>query len=244
MKEQIQLLVSLQEVDIQMDLHQGNLVRLPNETQELARNLVVIRREISVAQERLSLVEKSLKQKERDLANEQEKIRRSEKRLLSIKNEKEYNALSREVKLGKKVVGELEESILELMQEAENLNKSISRKQSDYEEFEVSLNEKKAETERAGKEAQEALGSLSVERDKIAQGVERDFLKRYDTVKKGRGNPMTELIDGSCGECHMTLPAQQAIRVLKQEEMLTCPNCQRILYVKPENIPEYNKLEA
>ncbi len=92
MKEQIMLLAKLRDVDREIDVHEGNLTKLPLEVQDIARNLVTIRREIAEDREKLSGIEKELRAKEGDLASEQEKIKRSERRLLGIKNQKEYNA--------------------------------------------------------------------------------------------------------------------------------------------------------
>ena len=244
MKEQLQLLEELQEIDSQIARHQHDLDRLPGEVQELARSLVVIRREMSEAVEKSPELEKELRRKESDLAIEQEKIKRSERRLLGIKNQKEYNALSREVKLGKKVASEIEEAILNFMTEIEAIKKTIDKKQKDYENFEQAFLKKKSESESAGAQAKEALVSLGQERDRIIIALEGNLLKKYETVRQARGNAVAEVKNGSCTGCHMAIPAQLSIRVLKQEEMITCPNCQRILYVKPENIPEFNKLDS
>jgi uncharacterized protein len=244
MKEQIMLLAKLRDVDREIDVHEGNLTKLPLEVQDIARNLVTIRREVSEDKEKIAGLEKELRLKEGDLATEQEKIRRSEKRLLGIKNQKEYNALSREVKLGKKVAGELEESVLTLMSSIENLKKGLAKKESDYADFEKTLLEKKAEAEQITKVAQDALQGLQVEKDLITENIDRDFLKRYIVIKKARGEAVVELLNGSCAGCHMALPAQLVIRILKQEEMIICPNCQRMIYVAPENIPETNRMES
>jgi predicted nucleic acid-binding Zn-ribbon protein len=244
LKEQLLLLERLQEIDNQIDRYESDLARVPLEVQEIARNLVVIRREIAEARDRLQVVEKDLRKKEQDLSIEQDKIKRSERRLLNIKNQKEHNALSREVKLGKKVVGEIEETILEFMGEIETLNKSLERKQSDYEGFEKGLLDKKAEAQEIENQANSALTKLNSEKDRVAEAINGSFLKRYATVKKARGNAVAELNNGSCTGCNMALPPQLNIVVLKQEEMVICPNCNRILYVKPENIPEHNKLES
>jgi uncharacterized protein len=244
LREQLQLLEQLQEIDSQVDRWESDLTRLPLEVQDLARNLVVSRREIAESRERLTALEKDLKKREQDLASEQEKIKRSERRLLGIKNQKEYNALSREVKLGKKVVGELEEAILGLMTETEGIRRSLERREREYEETEKTMLEKKHEAETSTTTAKGALVSLTSEKEKITEAIDREFLKKYQTVKRVRGNALAEMHNGSCTGCHMTIPAQLAIRVLKQEEMIICPNCNRILYVKPENIPEFNKLEA
>lgn len=244
MKDQLQLLERLQEIDVQIDRHEKDLARVPLEVQDIARNLVLIRREIAEFEERLEAVQKDLRKKETDLNAEQEKIKRSERRLLNIKNQKEHNALSREVKLGKKVSGEIEESVLEFMGQIESLTRILERKRNDYQEFEKRLLEKKAEAQEVESGANSALTSLNSEKLNVSEAIEGQFLKRYVTVKKARGNAVAELKNGSCTGCNMAIPPQLNIKVLKQEEMVICPNCNRILFVKPENVPEHNKLEA
>ena len=244
MKEQIRLLEELQRIDHQIDGHESDLTRLPLEIQETAKALVVLRREMSDAGDKSSAVEKELRRKEQELAIEQEKIKRSERRLLGIKNQKEYNALSREVKLGKKVATEIEEAILEFMGELETIKKTLERKEKEYAECEATLLAKKAEAEQITAKARDALSALISEKEKVLAQVEGDFLKKYGTLKKARGTAVAEMQNGTCTGCHMAIPPQLNIRVLKQEEMITCPNCHRILYVKPENIPEFNKIDS
>jgi uncharacterized protein len=244
LKEQLQLLAKLQEIDHHIDQHEHELARLPLEIQDIARGLVGLRREIAENKEKLGAIEKDLRKSEQDLAVEQEKIKRSERRLLGIKNQKEYNALSREVKLGKKVAGEIEDAILGFMTETESLKKGLEKKETDYQILESDLLIKKAEAEAVTGQAKEALVDLSAEKEKIAEAIEREFLKKYQMVKKARGTGVAELDNGTCTGCHMTLPPQLNIRILKQEEFIICPNCNRILYVKPENVPVYNKIES
>lgn len=244
MKEQIRLLEQLQEIDKQIFQYEQELERYPQEVQEIARSLVTTRREISEGRERLGVLEKDLRKKEQDLAIEQEKIKKSERRLLGIKNQKEYNALSREIKLGKKVAGELEDLILGLMSAVEGLKTSLEKKDQEYEENEKRLLEKKAEAETVTADAGNALTLLNLEKAKISEAIDRDFLKRYETVRKARGTAIAELLNGSCAACHMAVPPQLNIRVLKQEEMIVCPNCLRILYVKAENVPEANSIDS
>jgi predicted nucleic acid-binding Zn-ribbon protein len=244
LREQIQLLEQLQEIDDQIDRWERDLARLPLETQDLARSLVSIRREVTQARERQAELETTQKKNEKDLAAEQEKIKRSERRLLNIKNEKEYNALSKEIKLGKKVVAEIEEAVLAAMSEIEALKTSLERRDKEYEELEKELLSKKSEIESTASQAEVALVTLNEEKARLTESVEMDLLKRYQIVRKARGNALAELTNGSCTGCHMTIPAQLVISVLKQEEMVICPSCHRVLFVRPENIPEFNKLET
>ncbi len=128
LKEQLQLLARLQEIDHVIDQHENELTRLPLEIQDIARGLVILRREIAENKEKLEAIEKDLRKSEQNLAWSRRRSKRSERRLLGIKNQKEYNALSREVKLGKKVVGEIEDAILGFMSETESLKKPWIKK--------------------------------------------------------------------------------------------------------------------
>jgi predicted nucleic acid-binding Zn-ribbon protein len=242
LKEQLQLLERLQEIDVEIDRHEDELNRLPREAQEIARSVVALRREISEGSEKLSVIEKEQRKREQDLAIEQEKIKRSEKRLLSIKNQKEHGALTREIKLGKKITGEIEDALFHLMGDFEGLKKSVDRKQAEYNKLEEDLVATKSQADNVCDSAKEAVDTLKVERLQIAEQIDRDFLKRYEIVKKARGRALAEVEGGSCKGCYIILPPQLNIRILKQEEFILCPNCNRILYVKPENIPEQNKL--
>lgn len=243
LKDLLLKLVELQEIDIQIDFYQEHLDSMPVELQEMAKAIVGLRHEIDDAIALLATVEGDLKSKEQDIAVEQEKIKKSERRLLSIKNLKEHDALSREIKLGKKVAGEIEEHILELIGRNEDLKKSIDKKQSDLKKYEETIVEKKEKAEQLMTKAKEAVKDLFAQKDEIVSDIDHEILKRYQTVKKARGNALAQMINGSCTGCYMIVPPQLNIRVLKQQEFLTCPNCNRILYVKQENIPENNKTD-
>ena len=243
MKDLLLKLVELQEIDLQIDHYQNDLDRIPLELQEMAKSMVSLRHEIDDAMVQQAAIEKELKVKEQDIAVEQEKIKKSERRLLSIKNLKEHDALSREIKLGKKVAGEIEESILEMITQTEDLKKTIDKKQAELSNLEKILVEKKGETEQLMATAKESVTALLTQKETIIVDVDPEYLKRYQIVKKARGNAMAEMINGSCKACYISVPPQLNIRVLKQQQFLTCPNCNRIRYVKQANVPENNTMD-
>ncbi len=243
MKDLLLKLLELQDIDVQIDHFQQLIDQLPLELQEMAKTMVALRHEIDEAAAQGAVLEKELKSKEADISVEQDKIKKSERRLLSIKNLKEHDALSREIKLGKKVAAEIEELILELINQTDDLKKSVKKKQSELSGLEKLIVDKKADTEKLLETATKSVSALNEQKEKITADIDQEYLKRYQIVKKARGNAMAEMINGSCTGCYMSVPPQLNIRVLKQQEFLTCPNCLRILYVKQENIPQNNKVD-
>ena len=101
--------------------------------------------------------------------------------------------------------------------------------------------DKKAESEKILSQAAKALESLKIEQQELAENVTKEYYKRYTMVRKLRGDAVVELINGSCNGCHIAIPPQLGLRILRQQEFILCPNCHRILYVKPENIPLPNE---
>ena len=75
MKTQLGLLEQLQAIDTLIDIHESNREKLPLEVQTIARNIVVLRREIDDAKSKLDTFGTDLKKKEADLALENEKIK-------------------------------------------------------------------------------------------------------------------------------------------------------------------------
>lgn len=243
LKNQLILLSELQEIDSKIDKYENNLAKFPAEAQEIARKLVVLRRELDEAETELKEIQDIQRKKEAELAVEQDKIKKTEKKLLNIKNQKEYNALLREVKLGKKVEGELEEAILELINRIEALNKEIDKKTKLKDSLDSNLQEKKKAAQEAESEAASELTKLNESKAEVAKDIKSQYLKRYGTIKQARGTALAEVENGTCNACHMSVPPQLAIKVFKQEELIICPSCQRMLFVREENIPEYNKME-
>lgn len=69
-------------------------------------------------------------------------------------------------------------------------------------------------------------------REKAAQDIEPQLLKRYETIKSQRVPVMAQLIDSQCGGCNISLPVAVVEACKNQERIVECENCGRILYVK------------
>ena len=58
---------------------------------------------------------------------------------------------------------------------------------------------------------------------------------RYKRLRKSKGATTVVGIDhGNCGGCHMKLPTQEVLSCKSRQELVTCPNCGRILYFTRE----------
>ena len=94
--------------------------------------------------------------------------------------------------------------------------------------------------------AEASLAKLEARREEAGQAVPKPILKRYEFIRSRLKNPVIVPVDaGICSGCHISIPPQSFIELQKGTQILSCPNCQRLIYwsdhVRP---PEDAQAEA
>jgi predicted nucleic acid-binding Zn-ribbon protein len=78
---------------------------------------------------------------------------------------------------------------------------------------------------------QKELAGLQSNRGDLAAAVEEGTLSRYERLLKQKGqNVVVGIQHGVCGGCHMQLSRSVIVLCQGEQEVVTCPNCARILY--------------
>lgn len=231
MKEDLQLLWELQKIDLELKAIEEDRDRFPKEIKKLDEKQKLEKERILKEKEKLEALEKERKQKEKHLFGEQEKIKRSEGRMAEVKTNKEYQALLTEIETFKEAVGRVEEEILVIMDQIEELKKQISKR-----EKEIALTLEQVEAEK--KEIQERMNRGEVlwkekleRREVLSKQVESKLFQLYNTLKEKRqGIGMVSARNETCQGCYVNVPPQLFIEVQKNNSLIRCPNCNRILY--------------
>jgi predicted nucleic acid-binding Zn-ribbon protein len=88
-----------------------------------------------------------------------------------------------------------------------------------------------AELDRREATLQQELAGVEADREAAAAAVEATACNRYQRLFNGKGGRVVVGIQhGVCGGCHMRLPTQIIVQVRGEQELVTCPNCARILF--------------
>jgi hypothetical protein len=231
LKEQLELLWELQKIDLELKGIKEERDRYPKEMKKLDERQKIEKDRVQKEKERAESLEKTRRQKEGHLNLEQEKIKRAEGRMSEVKTNKEYQALLSEIDTIKEANSRIEEEILQVLDEIDELKKDLSKR-----EKEVGVTLEKIEGDRKKIQEKMALDDKvwdeQIERREIlSKQIESKLFKLYNTLKDKRGGVgVVNVKNETCQGCFVNVPPQMFIEVQKNNALIRCPHCNRILY--------------
>ncbi|MFP3870648.1 MAG: zinc ribbon domain-containing protein [Syntrophobacteria bacterium] len=231
MQKTLQLLIELQEIEKRIQALTEEKARAPEQIAVLKEEVRSAETRLEQQQEMLESARKLRQQLEQEVAEQEERTLRSKKRLLEAKSNKEYQALLKEIEDIGGSVREREDRIIEEMERAEQLQRLLQEQKIVVEKARRRVEQEGAQLKKQAETADALIESLRKQGEKLKPQIPRESLDKYRFLKNHRaGTALAPVNKGTCQVCHMNLPPQLFIDLQKNEQMLQCPNCQRIIY--------------
>jgi predicted nucleic acid-binding Zn-ribbon protein len=229
----LKFLAELQAIDLKLDAFQNEKLGFQKELLALDEKLGAARDAVSLKQDELNGIEKEKTELEDNLASESDSIIRSETRLKEIKTQKEYQAVSKEISAAKKIKAELEEQLLQKIARIDELKAEVNAMESDLTVLEENINSQKSEVHGKIEELEKSSSTDIAERESLVKSIQPALLNRYTMLRERRqGLAVVEARNGSCLGCNMNLPPQVYNNLFNAENLISCPHCQRLLYLR------------
>jgi predicted nucleic acid-binding Zn-ribbon protein len=160
-----------------------------------------------------------------------ERIEKYSHQQLQTKKNDEYRALSNEIENCRKQIFEIENREIECMEQIESAQKQVKAAQAAADHARREMESQVGELDTRERKLKVELAELEAARESAAAAVEDAARHRYQRLFNGKGGRVVVGIQhGVCGGCHMRLPTQVVVQVRGDQEMVTCPNCARILF--------------
>ncbi len=229
--DQIKKLVELQGIDSEMIKLKNRLVEAPKHLEELQASLESVDEQISHVKERLDLLTQQKKKLGQDIEDDSNKVKKSKNKLMMVNNTKEYHAMMREMdnleKLNRFREDEMTNLIEDIQVHQEKMEELTSQRKSVNEELAISQSTLDSEMEDINKR----IRVLEKNRKKACADVPVPILARYNFIKDRLNNPVIVSVRrGICTGCYISIPPQSFIEIQKGEQILSCPNCQRLIF--------------
>ncbi len=239
MREQIEILASLQNVDREIKDKTIAKKALTDEIEKRENEIGLKRREAAQLKAEWSEKEKLRREKDAQLQDEGRKATDKRMRMTRIKNIRELQALQHEVDQIKMQNSLIEEELIAIMEDLETRAAALHEREEEVKTLEQAWGAEKAALEAQVAEIDKAIAEIQSGRQTIASQLGGDLIGRYEMIFQRRGGTaVVGVTDGICQGCYMNIPPQLANEIRKNERLNLCPSCHRILYYKPAESTE------
>lgn len=238
-KEQIALLVELQEVDMVTLSLREQKAQLP-ETPAAVKHLIEQAQNALTETARLQKeTQATWKNLESELESQEASIQKSKGRLNDLKTNKEYQAHLFEIDLAGKKRGQVEEQLLLIMDSAEAVDQQVLAAKEEAVRQEAALAAALIKVEAAEADIDRELEVLSQSHERLARQLDEKLLKEYEQVRSSYSDrPMVPIQGGTCSGCQLQVPPQLVSEVRRGEALHVCSHCQRFLFWPSEETPD------
>ena len=232
MKEKIRLLIELQDCDNRIKEIVNKKNEGPLRVQRLKDDLAATEKQFQEQSDRLDMLKKERRNIEREVQEVESKIEKSTVKLSNIKSNKEYTAALKEIEDLKNIKFSTEDRVIQIMEETEELERISLEHKDRRTELATRVDEDIAAIEKKLSALGKELRKLEVNRLSLTGAIDdKDVLKTYLLLRDRKGGQaISSVIRGVCQTCHLGFPPQKFNELMRGNSLLTCPNCNRIIY--------------
>jgi predicted nucleic acid-binding Zn-ribbon protein len=136
-----------------------------------------------------------------------------------------------EIETCNKEITSKEDEVLAIMEKMESQEKAMEEGKRSFALNQEEVKKRRAELQNQMEELGVKLQNLQSDRSRLLEGISSPLLKQYSRIAGARkGVALAEARDYSCQVCHVRLRPQMFNEVKKNEQIITCESCNRILY--------------
>jgi hypothetical protein len=227
-------LVALQSLDTAADTARRRLAELPAAEQALADEVARVAATVDAVKTKLAESQTARRQFEKDVAAVDARLARFSDHKAAVKTNQEYTALLHEISTAQAEKTAVEDQILVRMEESENLARDQKAAEAVLAQTKREADEKRAAITKERTTLDAEVTRLTDQRKGEVAGVDARGLATYEQLLKGRrGIAVAKMVGESCTACHVRLRPHFVQQIRRNEGLVQCESCQRILYFEP-----------
>ena len=233
-------LVKLQSVENSLRAAKTKLARCRRNVIIKENELRTFQNSLQAKQEEIQLTKIQADRLELELKSTEQTLTKYRAALNVAKSNKEYAAILTELNTTKADSSKVESQVLELMKNIDADQAQCDRIKQQIEQAKNELAKIRKQTEEQAEKYEDEIAQIEHQWQQAAHDVPASALETFKRVAEtydGEGLAEIEIPDNrseiyTCGGCFMTLTTETANTLMSRDEILRCPNCTRILYIK------------
>ncbi len=229
--KKLKALEKLQAIDSKIDEVKKIRGALPEEVQDLEDEIAGYQTRIEKQAEEKKEFENSISANKSAIKDAEKLIKKYEEQQMNVRNNREYDAITKEVELQQLEIQILEKRIKEAYEKIEAKEEESKATNETLKERKNNLASKKEELESIVKESEDDKQKMDKDRAKASKNVDERLLNSYEKVRKNMRNGLAvvPVRRGACGGCFNVVPPQKQAEIREKKKIIVCEHCGRIL---------------
>ncbi len=229
--EQVKILLDLQEIMSRSRAVEMEKQKVPLEVADLKSLFEEREAKYLAAQQEFEQAQKERREKEREIEEEREKVERAKSKLMSIKTNKEYYAMLKEIDATKRGNTTREDELLAILSRFEEAEKRLAELKAEVDEVGGRYRERMVDIEARMAGFDKEISAIQAKKNEVAARLELTLARRFEMIFERRdGIAIVPARDQSCTGCHMNISPQLFNLLQRDDRIYSCPNCNRIIY--------------
>ena len=234
MNADLERLIALQKLDSTADAARKKMAGEPEHELALEARLEAARQQVAAAKEAVAANKAARAVLDKEVAVQQGRLSKFRETAMAVKTNQEYHAVQHEIAFAQTEIKKIEDTTLERMMEADDLAAVLKTAEAFLAAETKAVDAERKTGSAAHIEMQATLERIAGERAVLVAGLNKDVLATFERVAvKRNGVAVSEARAGVCTICHVRLRPQIFNTVLRNDSILQCDHCNRILYYVP-----------
>jgi uncharacterized protein len=229
MEEVLQKLANLQYIDSRIDELKQLRGDLPEEILDIETDIT--RHEVKIEQLKKEKKDLELEGKNLELEIESagEKRKKYEEQQMAVRNNREYDALTKEIEAQKQLIENANSRLLEIAERQEAIDPELNEIESKLAEVQKIHAEKKENLDKVVANTQNEEDALLDIRDKVEEELDKRYVRSYKRLRNGLNNGIAVVAMEKGAALGMALPPQTQVEVRRKNKIIIDENSGRIV---------------
>ena len=234
-ESKLQTLYQLQTTLSAIDEKRALRGELPLEVQDLEDEIAGLKTRIEHIEGDINDFQQAVAQKQGEIKEAEESVERYKKQLDEVRNNREYDTLTKEIEFQSLEIELCNKKIKEANAKVEDKKRELTRTNNLINDRQQALDEKKSELDEIMQETREEEQALKAKAEELETKIEPRLLASFKRIRKNARNGLgiVYVQRDACGGCFNKIPPQRQLDIKMHMKIIVCEYCGRIM-IDPE----------
>jgi uncharacterized protein len=235
MSPDLEHLIALQNLESAIEESRRRIAAHPQRIADAEARLAHAKEAVDAARQRLKASQEARREAEKEAAVYQSRLSKFKDQLSAVKTNKEYQAMQHEIETAQHELGSVEEKVIERMVEADALTADVKKSEQALASEQKAVDAEKKTLAEELTTVEAALKDATAKKESLVTSLAPPLVALFEQVSRARKGVAIALAtrDGLCSACHVRLRPQVFQEVRRNDQIIQCGSCNRILYYIP-----------